>query len=180
MDQVPRLIVLLTLLAIAAGACSAGNAAGSPTAARNPDVSTPRPRATSSSSAGPSSPGILELTGGDISGFLSVLAVSCSLPGQGVTISIRGRVENKLYDVQVSAPASGAYQLASSAATVQLSSQTPDSATVSRWAGGQGEAGSSGSISIGDDRGGSIDAGLLGIAGTRGSVHLRGSWSCSS
>ncbi len=179
MDKVPRFIPLLALLLLLASACGRA-AAKAPLPTPPPaTIATVAPRPTSgATSSAPVSPGSLELSGG-LSGFLSVLAVSCSPSGQSVSITIKGRVENKLYDVQVLAPSSGGYQLGASQASVQLSNQTPEDASVSRWAAGAQSAGA-GSVEISDDRGGSINADLQGIAGTRGSVHLRGAWSCSA
>ena len=177
MNEVPRFIPLLALLLLLASAC--GSAAARAPLTTPATIATVAPRPTSgATNSAPVSPGSLELSGG-LSGFLSVLAVSCSPSGQSVSITIKGRVENKLYDVQVLAPSSGGYQLGASQASVQLSNQTPEDASVSRWAAGSQSAGA-GSVEISDDRGGSINADLQGIAGTRGSVHLRGAWSCSA
>jgi hypothetical protein len=120
----------------------------------------------------------LQLSGA-VSGFLDVLAVTCSRPTNGVSVSLKGRVENRLYDLEIAAPSAGTFQIGSTPASVRLSSQTPDESSVSRWAAGDGQASSSGSLTISDDLGGTIDAGLQLTSGAGGAIHLRGGWSCS-
>jgi hypothetical protein len=176
MNVVLRLIPAWLIIAIVIAACTNGAAAPTPTPPA-PAAATAPPRPTSSAASSiPSAAGTLQVSGGP-NGFLSVLAVSCSPPGQAEAVTIKGRIENRLFDVDISAPAAGGFQIGQSAASVQMSSQTPDDRSVSRWAANQSQAAGGGSLSV-NNGGGSIDADLQGIAGTGGSVHLRGGWSC--
>jgi hypothetical protein len=92
-------------------------------------------------------------------------------------VVIKGRIENKLFDVDIQAPGAGGFQIGASTASVQMSSQTPDDRSVNRWGAGQAQPRGGGAITIADS-GGTIDADLQGVAGTAGTVHLRGGWSC--
>jgi hypothetical protein len=174
MDMVLRLMAALLSAGFVAAACSAGSAAPVPNPTKAP-AEAPRPTAAAGASI-PSSAGTLQVSGGP-SGFLSVLAVTCSPPGQSVLVAIKGRIENRLFDVDITAPGAGGFQIGHSAASIQMSSQTPDDRAVSRWAGGQAQSSSAGTISV-SSQSGSVDADLQGIAGTGGIVHLRGGWSC--
>ena len=125
----------------------------------------------------PTSRGVLQLSGG-VAGFLSVLSVTCSDAGSNLLVTIRGRIETALYGVEIAAPKTGSYSLGQLApASVRLSSQTPADASVSRWSAGIDGVSGSGEMTLSAD-GGSLDADLQALAGSRGSVHLRGSWSC--
>ncbi len=182
MNQVPRLLIPLLLTAALVAACSGSAAAPAPAPARQPAAQPPTraPALPSEPATGPASRGTFELSGG-AQGFLSVLAVSCQKGGGNVFVAIRGRVERELYGVDITAPRSGDFHLlpgnATQSGSLQLSSQTPADMSVSRWSAGI-DAGGAGSLNIADD-GGSIDADLSGFGGTRGAVHLRGSWSCA-
>jgi hypothetical protein len=170
MHRVPRLLLLLLLASTAiAAACST---AGQPSpAATPPRRSTARPVAGTPQF----SRGAIQLSGA-VDGFLSVLSVSCVSSGPNVLVAIRGRVENALYGVEVSALRNGTFEVGAEA-SVRLRSQTPADAAVSRWSAGDGSAGGSGGVSL-SPAGGSIDVDLVGSSGAAGSVHLRGSWSC--
>jgi hypothetical protein len=137
--------------------------------------STPR----SSTGGTPANQSALQLSGG-VQGFLNVLSVTCSRTDKNVLVAIKGRVENALYGVEIAAPRTGAYQIGGAslaAASVRLSSQTPADPVVSRWSAGIDGVAGAGDLTL-TDGGGVLDADLQGLAGTRGSVHVRGSWSC--
>jgi hypothetical protein len=169
MHTVPRPLLLLLAFAAIAAACSTG---GQPApAATPPRQATARPVAGTPQF----SRGAIQLSGA-VDGFLSVLSVSCISSGPNVLVAIRGRVENALYGVEVSAPRSGTFEVGSDA-SVRLSSQTPADAAVSRWSAGDGAPGGSGGVSL-SPAGGSMDVDLVGSGAGSGSVHLRGSWSC--
>ena len=109
-------------------------------------------------------------------GFFSVLAVSCPRSGSGAEVAIKGRIENRLFDLDITAPGPGSFQVgAASGVSVALSSQTPDDRSVNRWGGGGTPE--AGRLTLDTGLSGTIDATLPAAGGGPG-VSLRGSWTC--
>jgi hypothetical protein len=173
MLEVPRLIPVLLLCALLA-ACSGGDAA-TPTPTPRREATVP-PRATVAAGATrPAAAGSIELSGG-VRGFLSVLAVSCPRSGAGAEIAIKGRIENRLFDLDITAPGPGSYQVGAAAGvSVALKSQTPDDRSVNRWGGS--ETPGTGHLTLDTGLSGTIDATLSASSGGP-AVSLRGSWNC--
>ena len=120
---------------------------------------------------------------GAIAGDLSLDTVICAPPGATLIVGIMGKVGNTLYGLQINTVAAGSYQFGTAGtanfqALVLLMDEAVSQGSVQRWSAGFADYPGKGTLSIAQDHSGAIDAELDGSPGTKGTVHVKGNWTC--
>ena len=122
---------------------------------------------------------------GAVNGDMNLDNVICGPRGATIVISLVGKVAETQYGIQINTVDTGGFLFgtptpADQAALVLLSDQTVTKGAVPRWSAGFAGTPGKGTLAIGRDHSGTIDAELEGSEGTKGTVHVKGLWKCST
>ena len=126
--------------------------------------------------------GSVTLTGA-VTGDMSLDSVVCPPQGATIIISLSGKVGETQYGIQINSVDTGGFLFGTpkppdQATLVLLSDQSVTKGAVPRWSAGFKDSPGKGSLAIGRDHSGTIDADLDGSEETKGTVHVRGLWKC--